>query len=70
MTSNTTYQTHQTLISVQELAALQASGRPLMVFDCSFDLAQPAAGKAQYLQAHIPGAVFADLDHDLSLIHI
>ena len=24
MTSNTTYQTHQTLISVQELAALQA----------------------------------------------
>ncbi len=43
------------LISVQELAALQASGRPLMVFDCSFDLAQPAAGKAQYLQAHVPG---------------
>jgi thiosulfate/3-mercaptopyruvate sulfurtransferase len=69
MTSNTPYQTHQTLISVQELAALQASGRPLMVFDCSFDLAQPAAGKAQYLQAHVPGAVFADLDHDLSAKH-
>ena len=69
MTSNTPYQTHQTLISVQELAALHASGRPLMVFDCSFDLTQPAAGKAQYLQAHVPGAVFADLDHDLSAKH-
>lgn len=67
MTSNTS--SYQTLISVQELAALQSGGRPLMVFDCSFDLAQPAAGKAQYLQAHIPGAVFADLDHDLSAKH-
>jgi thiosulfate/3-mercaptopyruvate sulfurtransferase len=67
MTSNTS--SYQTLISVQELAALQSGGRPLMVFDCSFDLAQPTAGKAQYLQAHIPGAVFADLDHDLSAKH-
>lgn len=66
MTSHSSY---DTLISVEELAALQASGQPLMVFDCSFDLAQPAAGRSQYLQAHIPGAVFADLDQDLSAKH-
>ncbi len=32
-----------TLISVQQLQALMASGQPLMVFDCSFDLTNPAA---------------------------
>ena len=54
------------LISAAELQALQAAGKPLMVFDCSFDLADPAAGERQYRQAHIPGAVFAHLDHALS----
>ena len=33
---------HTHLISVDQLKALQASGAPLMVFDCSFDLADPA----------------------------
>ena len=60
---------YNTLISVQQLAALQAGGKPLMVFDCSFDLAAPAAGHAQYLQSHIPDAVFADLDKSLSAAH-
>ena len=50
------------LISAVQLQNLQASGRPLMVFDCSFDLAQPSAGMAQYQEAHIPGALYADLD--------
>ena len=45
------------LISAVQLQSLQASGRPLMVFDCSFDLAQPSAGMAQYQEAHIPGAL-------------
>lgn len=54
------------LISAAQLQALQASGQPLMVFDCSFDLAQPSAGLAQYEQAHIPGAVYAHLDQHLS----
>ena len=58
-----------TLISVQQLAELQASGRPLMVFDCSFDLTNPASGHAQYLQAHVPSALFADLDKNLSAPH-
>lgn len=68
MTNSRTEHYH-TLISVQQLAALQASGKPLMVFDCSFDLMNPPAGHAQYLQAHIPDAVFADLDKNLSAPH-
>ncbi|MFC4622979.1 sulfurtransferase [Comamonas nitrativorans] len=54
------------LISAAQLQALQADGQPLMVFDCSFDLAQPGAGLAQYQEAHIPGAVYAHLDENLS----
>ncbi len=61
--------TYTTLISTDQLDALQISGQPCMVFDCSFDLGKPSAGHQQYEQAHIPGAVFADLDHDLSAKH-
>ncbi|MDD2881930.1 MAG: sulfurtransferase [Rhodoferax sp.] len=55
-----------TLISVPQLQTLMASGQPFMVFDCSFELMQPDAGDAQYQQAHIPGAVRANLDRHLS----
>lgn len=61
--------TYTTLISAPELQQLVASGAPLMVFDCSSDLMQPAAGAQQYAQAHIPGAVFADLNNALSARH-
>ena len=61
--------TYTQLITAAQLQALQASGAPLMVFDGSFDLADPAAGHAQYLQAHIPQAVFADLNRHLSAAH-
>ncbi|VUZ23842.1 Putative thiosulfate sulfurtransferase SseB [uncultured Comamonas sp.] len=54
------------LISVAQLQSLQAGGQPLMVFDCSFDLAQPGAGLLQYREAHVPGAVYAHLDESLS----
>jgi thiosulfate/3-mercaptopyruvate sulfurtransferase len=54
------------LISASELRELQASGAPLMIFDCSFDLMNPASGDEQYRKAHIPGAVYANLDTDLS----
>lgn len=57
---------YTTLISVAQLQALQHSDQPLRVFDCSFELSQPAAGDAQYAQAHIAGAIRADLDHHLS----
>lgn len=57
---------YTTLITVEQLMALQAAKARLMVFDCSFELMDPAAGEKHYLQAHIPFAVRADLDRDLS----
>jgi thiosulfate/3-mercaptopyruvate sulfurtransferase len=57
---------YTTLITVEELMTLQRGGARLMVFDCSFDLANPAAGEEAYRKAHIPGAVYANLDADLS----
>jgi thiosulfate/3-mercaptopyruvate sulfurtransferase len=57
---------YTTLISAQQLKGLLLSGQPCMVFDCSFELMQPGAGDQQYRQAHIPGAVRADLDRHLS----
>jgi thiosulfate/3-mercaptopyruvate sulfurtransferase len=55
-----------TLISVADLEILQAQKTPLMVFDCSFDLMKPAAGYQSHLDSHITGAVYANLDADLS----
>lgn len=60
---------HTTLISVAQLQALQGSKQRVMVFDCSFDLMQPHLGEHQYQAAHIPGAVYANLDTDLSAKH-
>ena len=57
---------YTTLISVAQLQALQHSTLALRIFDCSFDLAQPHAGHAQFLQEHIAGARHADLDQHLS----
>ena len=61
--------TYTTLISPAQLQALQSSGQPYMVFDCSFDLGNPSAGRQQYEQQHIAGAVHADLDQHLSARH-
>jgi thiosulfate/3-mercaptopyruvate sulfurtransferase len=57
---------YTTLITAEQLKQLRASGAPHMVFDCSFDLMNPAAGEEAYRQAHIPGAVYANLDTALS----
>ncbi len=53
------------LIDVSTLASrLHDPGWVLV--DCRFELADPAAGRRAYLEAHIPGAVYAHLDEDLS----
>jgi thiosulfate/3-mercaptopyruvate sulfurtransferase len=52
-----------TLVSTGELAANLAKWR---VFDCRHDLANPKLGEEQYREAHIPGALLAHLDRDLS----
>ena len=38
--------------------------------DCRYDLGDPPAARAQYLDGHIPGAAFLDLDTDLSNVSI
>lgn len=50
------------LVSAAELAAHPA----WRSFDCRHDLANPEAGVAAYAAGHIPGALFAHLDRDLS----
>jgi len=50
------------LASTEELAAHPE----WRLFDCRHDLANPALGEQQYLEAHLPGALFAHLDRDLS----
>ena len=54
------------LISAPALRARLASGAPLLLCDCSFDLANPAAGAAAHAQRHLPGALYLGLDTDLS----
>jgi len=56
---------HTTLVSAATLAQHLSDSRWLIV-DCRFDLAQPAAGEAAYRAGHIPGAIYAHLDRDLS----
>jgi len=53
---------HATLVSTEELAR-HSEWR---LFDCRHDLAKPYLGEQQYAHAHIPGALFAHLDRDLS----
>ena len=50
------------LVSTDELA----QHPEWRVFDCRHDLMNPAQGEQQYQDAHIPGALFAHLDRDLS----
>ena len=52
-----------TLVSTEELASHLNEWR---VFDCRHDLMKPELGEAQFREAHIPGALFAHLDRDLS----
>jgi thiosulfate/3-mercaptopyruvate sulfurtransferase len=53
------------VISTEELAAL-LSDPQLRIVDCRASLQNPAAGREQYVKAHVPGASFADLLGDLS----
>jgi len=55
----------ETILSCTELN-LNLSRKDWVIVDCRFDLAAPDWGYAEYQQLHIPGAVYADLDKDLS----
>ena len=56
---------YQTLIDPTDLARLVEQGT-VLVCDCRFDLADPEAGRRAYRGGHIPGAVYVDLERDLS----
>ncbi len=56
---------YQNLVSTRMLAA-HCDDVDWVILDCRFDLDAPASGREAYIQGHIPGAVYADLDTDLS----
>jgi thiosulfate/3-mercaptopyruvate sulfurtransferase len=57
--------TFTTLISAAMLRDLV--GKPeIAIIDCRFDLMNPDGGRRAYLEGHIPGARYADLNKDLS----
>jgi len=61
--------TLQTLISAEEL--LSHLGDPdWAIVDCRFTLGDAERGRRDYLQAHIPGAVYAKLEEDLCSPHV
>jgi thiosulfate/3-mercaptopyruvate sulfurtransferase len=54
------------LIDAHAIRQQLDAGVPLVLLDCSFDLADPAAGRRAWVAGHVPGSVHADLDRDLS----
>ncbi len=57
-----------TLVDAEALAA--ALGRDdLVVVDCRASLLDPAAAEAAFREAHLPGALHARMEHDLSGSH-
>src|SRR5690242_6542623 len=55
----------RTLIDTATLAA-HVDDPQWAIVDCRFALEDPAFGERAYLAAHIPGAVYADLNRDLA----
>ncbi|MBP8948136.1 MAG: sulfurtransferase [Candidatus Promineofilum sp.] len=56
---------YTTVLSAAEVAA-HLDDPEWVIVDCRFDLLDTAAGERRYRQGHIPGAVYAHLDRDLS----
>lgn len=62
------YRRSMALISVDELAArIARQDHDLAICDVRFDLADHDRGKRDYDRAHIPGARFIDLHHELAV---
>lgn len=56
---------YTTLISVPDLAR-HLESPDWLVIDCRFDLANTELGRTAYRESHMPGAIYAHLDEDLS----
>ncbi len=57
---------HTTLVSADTLRTLLGSGRPVVLIDTGFDLADVAAGERSWREGHVPGSLYLHLDRDLS----
>jgi thiosulfate/3-mercaptopyruvate sulfurtransferase len=56
----------KTLISATDLMDQLRGAHPPLLLDCGFDLADPAAGRRAWEQAHLPSAHYLHLDDDLA----
>jgi len=56
---------YTTIISTADLS-VHLTNPNWAIIDCRFQLSEKAAGRQGYLAGHIPGAVYAHLDEDLS----
>jgi thiosulfate/3-mercaptopyruvate sulfurtransferase len=54
------------LITANQLEEIINSGENVLLCDCRFDLTNPEAGKKAYEESHMLGAIYVDLDQDLS----
>ena len=54
------------LLSVERLAQWLDAGEQPVIVDLRWYLGKPGAGRAAYLEGHLPGAIFLDLDEDLA----
>jgi thiosulfate/3-mercaptopyruvate sulfurtransferase len=58
--------TDKPILLVAQVVHERIHNQDWVVADCRFDLSDPAAGRRNYGQNHIPGAVFLDLEKDLA----
>ncbi len=56
---------YSTFISTDDLSQLLGS-QDLLLVDCRFELADPDSGREMYLADHLPGAVYCDLNQQMS----
>ena len=54
------------LITSNQLEEIINSGENVLLCDCRFDLTNPEAGRKAYEESHMLGAIYVDLDQDLS----
>jgi thiosulfate/3-mercaptopyruvate sulfurtransferase len=54
------------LITANQLEEIINSGENVLLCDCRFDLTNPEAGRKAYEESHMLGAIYVDLDQDLS----
>ncbi len=56
---------HDTLIACDTVRA-HLDDAAWRIVDCRFDLADPLSGERAYRESHVPGAIYAHLDRELS----